>query len=128
MEEDLLINKYLAWMILFSKSKPLSLLTLQKTHDGEVSLSSYVPLINTTVCAIDNDVKTTFMSFFKEFEETVENYLKDNPDINNGFRKQLEKTSLEELSKDINKENVYMLSLLNYLERTLYEEADVGEA
>ena len=128
MKEELLINKYLAWMILFSNSDPLSFLTLRKTNSGETSLSSYVPLLNKEIGVVNSDIKTTFQLFFKIFDKTVEEYIKDKPDIKEKYEKQIKTTNIKNVSRKFEKENKYLLSALCDLERTMKEDEDIVEA
>ena len=127
METNLLIKKYVAWMILYSESGPLSLLELQKTYDGKTSLSSYIPLINSTLCITHENIKTAFDSFFETFEQTIQFYVKDKPDIKDAFEKQVAKTNLKKIYKKIKEDKERSLEILNALEKDLVEEGEIGE-
>lgn len=128
METNLLIKKYVAWMILYSESGPLSLLELHKTCDGKTSLSSYIPLINSTLRATHINIKTAFDSFFEDFEQTIQFYIKNKPDIKDAFEKQVAKTNLKKIYKKIKEDKERSLEILNALEKDLIEEGEIGAA
>ena len=128
METNLLIKKYVAWMILYSELGPLSLLELQKTYDGKTSLSSYIPLINSTLRVTNENIKTAFDSFFEAFEQTIQFYIKNKPDIKDAFEKQVAKTNLKKIYKKIKEDKERSLEILNALEKGLIEEGEIGAA
>lgn len=128
MEENQLIKKYLAWMIMFGGSNPLSLLTCQEMEDGKTLYLSYVPLINKTVYGIDEDMKTAFKLFFKAFDKAIEKYIKDKSEIRKKFRKQFEKTDPSKVFGYIEEECKKAEELLDDLEKEFIEEDNMGEA
>ena len=91
-------------------------------------VSSYVPLVDTTVYGLNRNVKEAFYSFFDAFDKTIENYIKDKDDIERMFREQIKNTSLEEMSQELDKDNEMLLSIYEDLKEELTEDNSIGDA
>ena len=128
MYDEKLVNKYLAWMIMSGYPKPLTMLKTRIIDDGKRSFYSYVPLVDITVYGIDEDSGVALDLFFKTFDKTIENYIKDKDDIKKKYRKQVRKTSFEKIAKEIDKRHEEHLELFADIEEAINEEGEIKEA
>ena len=99
-----LITKFMAWMDLYNDDKEIELIENHLTEKGERCIEAYVPLLDKKISGVHKNVEKAFDLFFTTFSDSIDEYIKDKPDIAAALEKQIR--DIEEESRKEMKERL----------------------